>query len=216
MVGETGPVRLLESQIRDAGELLARAFHDDPLCSYITPGDAKRARDLPWIMTAFIRYCYPFGTVYTTSGALEGVAVWAPPGHASITLVRMLRAGLLVAPIKVGLTDTRRFLNITNHLEELHKKEVPPRHWYLMWLGVAPSSRGRGIGSALVQAVTSRADEEGLLCYLENTKAMNLAFYQRHGFDVVSETDVPKGGPHIWTMKREPRERARGGGGRLW
>ncbi len=34
---------------------------------------------------------------------------------------------------------------------------------------------------------------------------MNVPFYNKHGFEVVVEEDVPKGGPHFWTMKREPK-----------
>lgn len=207
--GATEPVRLVASQIREAGNVLARAFLDDPLCTYITPGDTKRARTLPWVMTAFVRYSHPLGTVYTTAGTVEGVAVWVPPGYTDTTFWQMLMAGLFVAPVKMGLRDTGRYLNIVNHLEKFHKKEVAPRHWYLVWLGVDPPSQGRGIGSVLLQPVLSCADYEGLPCYLQNSKAKNLAFYGRHGFEVVTETDVSKGGPHIWTMRREPKSTKR-------
>ncbi len=204
MVTAAEPVLLAASQIREAGHVLARAFLHDPLCTYITPGDAKRARTLPWSMTAFIRYSHPFDTVYATAGIIEGVAVWAPPGHADVTLWGMLKAGLLEAALKIGVRDTGRFLNVVNYLEEFHKQEAPPRHWYLMWLGVDPPSRGRGIGSILLQPILSQADHEGLPCYLQNTNANNLAFYRKHGFEVVSQIDVPKGGPHMWTMRRDP------------
>jgi len=199
------PVRLVQSQIREAGDVLARAFHDDPLCIRMTPDDAKRARALPCLMTSMVRYYYPFATVYTTMGAVEGVAVWAPPGHAKMTLGRMLAAGLLVVPLRFGLAETMLFMSLGNSLERYHEREVPSRHWYLVWLGVDPPSRGRGVGSALLQPVLSRADDEGLPCYLQNSKAVNLAFYRRHGFEVVSEFAAPKGGPPIWTMRREPR-----------
>jgi len=53
--------------------------------------------------------------------------------------------------------------------------------------------------------VLARADAEGLLCYVETEKERNLPFYRRHGFEVVVEDDMPNGGPHFWTMRREPR-----------
>jgi ribosomal protein S18 acetylase RimI-like enzyme len=87
----------------------------------------------------------------------------------------------------------------------LHKRDVPLRHWYLPTLGVDPPRQGQGVGSALIQPVLSRADAEGLLCYLETETAGNVAFYERHGFEVVVEDDLPRGGPHFWTMKREPK-----------
>jgi hypothetical protein len=61
----------------------------------------------------------------------------------------------------------------------------------------------------LTRRVRVRASAaDGLPCYLETEKQINVPFYNRHGFDVVVEIDLPKGGPHIWTMKREPKDRA--------
>ncbi len=55
-----------------------------------------------------------------------------------------------------------------------------------------------------MRPVLAQADADGLLCYLETANPRNLPLYQRHGFQVVAEVDLPKGGPCIWTMKREP------------
>lgn len=46
------------------------------------------------------------------------------------------------------------------------------------------------------------ADADGLPCYLETMKERNVVFYEKHGFQVVVGDDLPKGGPHFWTMKR--------------
>jgi hypothetical protein len=40
---------------------------------------------------------------------------------------------------------------------------------------------------------------------LETEKEKNVAFYERHGFEVVVEDDLPRGGPHFWTMKRQAK-----------
>ncbi len=92
-----------------------------------------------------------------------------------------------------------------NYQEPLHKRDVPSRHWYLPTLGVDPLSQGRGVGGALLQPVLARADAEGLFCYLETEKEINVTFYRRHGFEVVVEDDFPNGGIHFWTMRRHPQ-----------
>jgi GNAT superfamily N-acetyltransferase len=54
--------------------------------------------------------------------------------------------------------------------------------------------RGQGLGRRLVEAVTARADEEGMPCYLESSKGMpNLAIYERLGFEGVSEIECVDG-----------------------
>ena len=44
MKTQTTITRLTNLQIDMAGEVLARAFHDDPLFTYYLPDDTKRAR----------------------------------------------------------------------------------------------------------------------------------------------------------------------------
>ena len=43
--------------------------------------------------------------------------------------------------------------------------------------------------------------------YLETMSAATLPLYERHGFAVVGETDLPGDGPHVWAMRREPDSR---------
>ena len=120
-----------------------------------------------------------------------------------MTIPRLLRSGFMLAPLKFGLTSLPRFLNVTEHLEKLHKQQ-DPRHWYLFILGVDPPRQGQGVGGTLLAPTLERADRERLPCYLETMKERNVAFYRKHGFEVVVEDDLPNGAPRFWTMRREP------------
>ncbi len=193
---------LKPNQTSQAGQMLGRAFFDDPLMQYILPDESRRLAPLTWFMGRGARYGQLYGEVHTTAQA-EGAAVWFPPGHASMTPFGMARAGMLLAPIRLGLGAFGRFMGATNHVEELHKRDMPQDHWYLLILGVDPPRQGQGVGGALIAPVLARADASAVPCYLETTKERNVAFYRKHGFDVVVEGDMPKGGPHFWTMKRE-------------
>ena len=197
-------VRLPRTQIRAAGEMLARAFHEDPFEMWLLPDDSKRAPVLAWVSEVWVRYCWKYGEVYTTADKVDGVAAWLPPGKFPASRVRLALMGMVFAPLKFGLAGFSRFMSSANYMEQLHERDVPPRHWYLPTLGVDPPRQGQGIGSALMQPALALADASGLPCYLETQKERNVPFYQRHGFDVVVEDDLPKGGPRFWTMKREP------------
>ncbi len=112
---------------------------------------------------------------------------------------------MLDAPAKMGDEAFGRFMAAVSHLDELHHRDVQPDHWYLFILGVDPPRQGQGVGGALIQPILARADEAGRRCYLETMKTRNVPFYQKHGFDVVVEADISGGGPHYWTMRRDPR-----------
>ena len=169
MTTDTQVTTLLESQRTQAGEVLGRAFFDDPLMEYIFPEEARRERPVTWLMERGVRYGLRYGEVHTTAG-VDGAAVWLPPGETDMTPLRMMRVGLLLAPFRVGFSAFRRFLAATDYLEEQHKRDMPSRHWHLAILGVDPSRQGQGIGGALMQPIIARADSAGLSCYLETMK----------------------------------------------
>jgi len=204
MTPATEPVRLTRAQIREAGEVLARALYEDPLTVWVEPNGAKRARVLPWSMSVYARYGHRYGEVYTAAQTVEGAAIWIPPGKFPISLVGLMLAGYVLRPLKAGLAGFVRAMSAMSYVEGLHKRDVPRPHWYLLFLGVDPPHQGQGVGGALVQPVLARADAEGLPCYLESTNGRNLPFYKRQGFEVVVEDDLPRGGPRFWAMKREP------------
>lgn len=96
-----------------------------------------------------------------------------------------------------------------------------PRGYYFLNITVVvPRAQGRGIGRQLMDAVTSRADAEGVPCYLESSRAApNMQIYERFGFAFAAELecrdDDTAGGDAIelFAMVRQPRPEERGKSG---
>ncbi len=200
-------VPLLENQIDRAGHLLARAFQDDPLNIYALPDERERARLNPTYFSAFVRYGHVAGEVWTMEGSLDGVAIWLPPGGVDIQSDLAEQAGITSLPSILGVEPVDRKRNVFDYLDMLHRRDVQGPHWYLTIIGIEPNRQRQGVGSALLQPVLSRADAEGLPCYLETLNATNIPFYARHGFKIVVEDVEPKSGLRFWTFQREPRSR---------
>ena len=197
--------RMTGEQIEQSAQVLSRAFFDDPLMTYFLPEEERRTKALPWFMGVATKYGHKRGEVETTAGTVEGAAIWLPPGKTHIPALQMMAAGMYQAPFRMGPGNFMRFMGALGIMEKLHKESTPEDHWYLMVLGVDPPRQGQGVGSALMAPVLGRADAAGVPCYLETQKDINVKLYRKHGFDVVVEDDLPKGGPHYWTMKRMPR-----------
>jgi GNAT superfamily N-acetyltransferase len=77
-------------------------------------------------------------------------------------------------------------------------------HYYLPFAGVEPGWQGRGIGAALLRPVLERCDRDGMPAYLEATAPRNRALYERNGFETTDVIELPKKGPPMWLMWREP------------
>ena len=75
--------------------------------------------------------------------------------------------------------------------------------WFLQFVGVRPDRQGRGIGSALLDGVLTRADAALEPAWLVATSARNRALYERHGFACVRDLTLPDG-PTAFAMWREP------------
>lgn len=195
-------VQLESAQRGQAAKLLARAFHRDPMYVQVLPDEGKRAEALPWLFDRVVYYSLLYGQVHTTP-ALEGVACWLPPGQTEITMGRLVRSGLYATPLRMGLAAYRRFDVYLRYAEQLHERYAPEAHWYLWAIGVDLSSQGRGIGSRLLEPVVARASADGAACYLDTGTERNVHFYEKHGFQVVYEGQVPKQGVQVWAMLRE-------------
>jgi len=193
-------VRLEQSRLHEASDVLARAFHDDPAWVWLIPDAARRARLLPWLFR--IGFDVTAADVYATSGAVLGAARWLPPGRPSMRVIPTVRA-LVVTPFRLGAATTS-FLAYGRAVETLRNEAEPGPHWYLAGIGVDPSAQRRGFGSALLAPGVDAAQRAGLPAVLLTNNEVNLAFYEANGFRVVREGDTPKGGPHAWAMVRSP------------
>jgi GNAT superfamily N-acetyltransferase len=196
-------VRLSSEHVLEAGKMMGQAFWDDPLARYVLPDESHRSKAIAIWFGHVVRYGDLFGEVYTTAEVMKGAAVWIPPNTEEMSDERWSAAGAEGVAVALGEAAKKRLAHQFNRPEIMHKALMPMPHWYLMLIGVAPTWQGQGIGGALLQPGLAHADIEGLPCYLETGTESNVQFYQKHGFAVIIEEDVP-GGIHYWGMRRDP------------
>ena len=196
--------RLHPSEFQEGSNVLARAFHADPLQTYVFPDTDQRAALSPLHFEPLLKYGHLAGEVWTTEESVQGVAVWWPPEHKSIDQDLLEKAGFNGLPAAIGADAFERFMAVLGYLEPFHLRDVPRPHWYAMVIGVDPSRQGRGIGGSFLEPILARADAAGVDCYLETCQPRNVVFYQRHGFEILVEGVEPASGLRYWTFRRQP------------
>ena len=182
-----------------AKEVLGRAFEDDPVWEWVIPTrKSRRLGRLSTVMRLFMEAHLPDGEVFVTEER-TAVGVWCPPKTWRVPEAFYFRKAPQILR-SLGVSRIRSLMAL-GAIEKAHPREP---HHYLAMLGTDPDHQGKGHGGQLITAVTERADTEGVGCYLESSKASNLPYYGRFGFEVTGEFHLP-GGPTMWFMWRDPR-----------
>lgn len=190
----------VEASIEDqAGVIatLAQAFHSDPAFCYILRDETSRARRMTSLFKMIAADDAIAGCVVRSTGD-EAAALWRAPGKADsddgpliAQLLPMLRIFGLALP---------RALRV---VEGIDRHRPKGDFWYLHFVGVRPEHQGKGWGGRIIREGLARADAQDLPTWLETATPENVPLYQRLGFVIQCEWDVPKGGPHFWGMMRE-------------
>ncbi|MQA04428.1 MAG: GNAT family N-acetyltransferase [Streptosporangiales bacterium] len=187
--------------VREMAVVLARSLFDDPSMIFLIPDDDARAKQLPRLFDVILRKSLPFGVCSAVADGAEilGVAAWHPPGAMrSRTQEWATTAGYAWAL----RGRTRRAETFGEALREAHPTQP---HWYLSVLGTDPSAQGRGVGTKLLTDRLAECDRAGEPAYLETNKERNVRFYERFGFHVLQEIEIPEEGPRTWAMWRDPK-----------
>jgi GNAT superfamily N-acetyltransferase len=196
-------IRLDKSQAKPAGEVLARAFADDPTLIRFVTEPRRRAEILRAMFRMVVSHAVIKGEVYAVSSRLEGIAVWLPSGAPEIGFWTAVRGGGLRLLFKGGWEFMRQMKQDEDLARELRRRLAPAPHWYLAVLGVDPQFQGKGCASRLLRPMLARLDEEKLPAYLETPVEGYVPLYQHFGFRLLQEATMPGSGTKMWVMLRQ-------------
>ncbi len=190
---------IIEGKAADRGaaiDTLSRAFADDPALAFFKPDPTARRRMMPRFFAHMVREDAIAGRVEASLSA-EVAALWRAPGRHKEEPLGALRTSL--AFLRILGSATSRGMAVGASMAKHHPQEP---HWYLRFLGVRPEAQGKGWGGVALRHGIARAEADGVPIYLETATPENVGLYQRFGFVIRQEWDVPGGGPHFWGMMR--------------
>ncbi|EAW07638.1 GNAT family N-acetyltransferase [Aspergillus clavatus NRRL 1] len=227
---------LTEADIPEAIEVIQQAFADDPYFKWVfNPTkfnkqrnyDSLEARCRWGIKNAIFQVAKevpPAGKEDDTSARspVLGVSCWLAPHPATepeswyswaqgwVLSFRQLLNN--VCHIGRGGLNIRRYWIWKDCQREAQSQiwDDPRGYYFCNIVAVSPAAQGRGIGKKLFEAVTDRADEEGVKCYLESSKNVpNVEIYRRMGFEMAKEMECRDGEDvcmlQLYCMVRGPK-----------
>ena len=193
----SAPRRATANDAGTLSRLFAAAFLRDPVFDWIARPGAKRAGALEQFFYWLLQVrAISFGEVWMCEGA---AAAWLPPEAPASPggLVEQMK----LMPLFVRLCGFARLMRGSAMADAMEKNHPAERHFYLAFIAVAPRLQGMGLGGALLEATSKRADASGVPAYLENSNPRNTRLYERAGF-IAKRNIAPIGAPPLLAMWR--------------
>jgi ribosomal protein S18 acetylase RimI-like enzyme len=190
---------LRPEDLPDAIAIIARGMRDNPLhISALGDETRTRAERLQRMFALMLPMILKKGVLLGAfdDNKLVGVAGMVPPGQCQPTLTE----NVTLLPRMLPAIGFRAFGRVGGWLAAWGKHDLAELHWHLGPVAVDARLQGQGIGKALMEEYCARLDHLTAVGYLETDKAVNVAFYERFGFETVAETpvlDTPN-----WFMRR--------------
>ena len=116
--------------------------------------------------------------------------------------MRALPASLMLALSSPGIF---RLFRAAAMMEKNHPRDEAC--WYLAFFGVDPAYRKGGTAKRLAEVVLSRADAEGVGCYLDTAGKKTMQMCRFLGFEVRHHLTPFPDGPACYGMWRSPKTR---------
>jgi ribosomal protein S18 acetylase RimI-like enzyme len=172
-------------------ETIELAFVDDPVWGLVFAKAGDRGAEALWriLIEGALRHRW----VWMTPEA-SAVAIWIPPGATELS-DEQERAFARTADEVLGTVGAAYLDRVMGAFAAAHPHVEP--HYYLSLLGTHPAHRGHGIGMKLLAETLALIDPA------------NNARYARHGFEPLSEFNLPDHGPAVTTMWRPGQQGGR-------
>jgi len=201
--------KLSPRHLASAVNVIASAFQANPLADAIFTEIAPENRLLPLtrLFAPVVLTAQRYGLVYVVrrAGQVVGVSVTYPPDKYPLSTTAALFKNLGSYSLR-----PRYSLRYRRYASYLTENAYNERHWFHYLLGVRKECQGAGIGEALVKHLCRLADADQTPSYLQTEVPKQVAFYEKHGYEVLSEGTVPGlESLKMWNMRRMPQKKTR-------
>ncbi|MBB4661292.1 GNAT family N-acetyltransferase [Conexibacter arvalis] len=182
---------------------LAAAFADYAWTRWVVDPDDHPAR-LEGLYAIYLRVALELGQLWVSDDC-AAVAAWTSSRAAAQQEELFEREGLVA---EIARLSGSRIANVAAGVELLAAHAPSGEHWVLAAVGVRPERQGAGLGTRVLAPALAGFDRDGELAVLDTSSAANVRLYERLGFRVAAEVEMPSDGPRVWLMRREPRPAA--------
>lgn len=163
-------------------DILSRSFHDNRSVNFVVKQDRKRENRIRKLMEYSFFQGENSGKIYLSKDK-NACAIVLISSKKKTTLTSILWDLKLVFGC-MGISNVSKVLKREREIKKRHP-DFPFLHlWYI---GVTPECQGQAKGTELMAHIMQDARELNLPIYLETSNSKNFPFYEKLGFQLISE-----------------------------
>ena len=196
-------IRINKNNVEPCIGVLVDAFRKYPLFQYYFPNESTREKISYYVLSLMVYSGIRYGEVCATSSNLEGIAIWIPSNNYPVTFWKMLRSVPISKILGFGRHGGSKLRAFNDHIDNVHQKHTPFKHWFLQAIGITPRFQGKGYASRLLRPMLNRIDKKHLPCYLETISEKNVSIYEHFGFKTIDKSNIPETTLMNWAMLRK-------------
>lgn len=181
-------------------ETIVDAFDQDPYYRWMFPYEPTFREAMTDWFTHVGGAAFTHGHYYRDDN-YTAVQIWLPPDVALAPIREYQSAQELVA----HWTSPAHAKSVMEAVGTRAAQRLDGPSWRLLYVATAPAAQSQGAGTAGMTSMLATFDADGAAAFLSSTNPRNLPFFERLGFRVLREVDLPGSGPKLWPMWRDPK-----------
>ncbi len=193
---------LSETHIDHAVNTVNRAFINYPLTEHFFGNFSYSKRLNLYHSSYIIKSALTYGSAIYSGDNIKAVLTGFHSEEYNLTNWKMIKAGCLMLPFKIGLKALSRIKAYNAFSSRIRRRSAPHKHWFLTMLAVEPAYQKNGYGQALMHFMNQALDKINLSSYLETHTKANVKFYEKFGYKLVEENTVPDSILNLYSMLR--------------
>lgn len=187
-------IRKLDGRdMSSCSEVIYDAFKKDPLFEGPLKSELEK-RAFSGFLCRKVLALKETGIVFQTDDQIKGVAsIERDSGKVLNSGIKLLRWDFLKEVFKLKrILSSEGFKFINQYMRFTTSVRPKALHYYLVFIGVSPSSQGQGIGRKILNHIHALvdADQESIGIGLDTENEANVAYYKQFGYELVSQTTL--------------------------
>lgn len=180
--------------------LLEECFDTNKTVNWIVKQDSKRKERIRSLMEYSFDTCVDAEQIFLTDDK-NGVIICSMSEDKLPFLEEAYLTARFVLQV-TGIDGITKAIKREDYIKSFHPEDY--EYIYLWFIAVDKGEQHKGLGTAMINSIIDKSEQQNLPIYLETSTEANLPFYLKHGFEIFHVSEQEVFGFKLYFLRRIP------------